>query len=57
MEKQPEEAEYNAAFDRFVAVLTRMILKYGPQILEKQKAETLRPEAHGRVQPPFRKTA
>lgn len=56
MEKQPEKTKYNAAFDRFVAVLTRMILKYGPKILEEQKTGALRSERHGQVQCPFRKT-
>lgn len=57
MEKHLEEAKYNAAFDRFVAVLTQMILKYGPQILEEQKKEALRTEGHKRTQPTLRKTA
>ena len=30
-----EEAKYNAAFDRCVDVMARMIQKYGPQILDK----------------------
>lgn len=45
MKKYYEDAKYNAAFDRCVDVMTRMLLKYGQQVLDKldqdapQKAE------------------
>ena len=35
MKKYYEEAKYNAAFDRCVDVMTRMLLKYGNQVLDK----------------------
>ena len=40
MKKYYEEAKYNAAFDRCVDVMTRMMQKYGHQVLEKQEMET-----------------
>lgn len=36
MTKYYKEAKYNAAFDRCVDVMTRMIQKYGHQVLENQ---------------------
>ena len=33
MKKYYEEAKYNAAFDRCVDVMTRLLQKYGPQLL------------------------
>lgn len=33
-----EEANYNAAFDRCVDVLTSLIQKYGRQVLDKKDA-------------------
>ena len=33
-----EEANYNAAFDRCVDVLTSLIQKYGGQVLDKKEA-------------------
>lgn len=35
MSKIYDDASYNAAFDRCVDVMTKLILKYGNQILEK----------------------
>ncbi|MDO5392014.1 MAG: hypothetical protein Q4F24_13130 [Eubacteriales bacterium] len=35
MKKYYEEAKYNAAFDRCVDVMSRLLLKYGSQALEK----------------------
>ena len=40
MKKYYEEAKYNAAFDRCVDVMTRMLLKYGNQVLDKLEQET-----------------
>lgn len=40
MKKYYEEAKYNAAFDRCVDVMTRMMQKYGHQVLEKQEMGT-----------------
>lgn len=40
MKKYYEEAKYNAAFDRCVDVMSRMMQKYGHQVLEKQEMET-----------------
>ena len=33
--KYYEEAKYNAAFDRCVDVMTRLLQKYGHQVLDK----------------------
>lgn len=38
MNKIYEEANYNAAFDRCVDVLTSLIQKYGGQVLDKKEA-------------------
>ncbi len=35
MKKYYEDAKYNAAFDRCVDVMTQLLLKYGPQVLEE----------------------
>ena len=35
MKKYYEEAKYNAAFDRCVDVMSRLLIKYGNQALEK----------------------
>lgn len=39
MNKIYEEANYNAAFDRCVDVLTSLIQKYGGQVLDKKEAK------------------
>lgn len=61
MKKYYEEAKYNAAFDRCVDVMTRMIQKYGHQVLEKQETGTLSTaecsENHRQTQPVFDKAA
>ena len=36
MPKRFEDPKHNAAFDRYIDVMTQLILKYGPVILEKQ---------------------
>ena len=36
MPKRFEDPKHNAAFDRCIDVMTQLILKYGPAILEKQ---------------------
>ena len=46
MKKYYEEAKYNAAFDRCVDVMARLLQKYGPQLLG-QMQET---EKDGRTQ-------
>ena len=35
MKKYYEEAKYNAAFDRCMDVMSRLLIKYGNQALEK----------------------
>ena len=40
MKKYYKDAKDNAAFDRCIDVMTRMILKYGPKVLELQEKET-----------------
>lgn len=61
MKKYYEEAKYNAAFDRCVDVMTRMIQKYGHQVLEKQETDTLKASEcsknHRQTQPVFDKAA
>ncbi|MCH5194109.1 MAG: hypothetical protein J1F11_09120 [Oscillospiraceae bacterium] len=37
MRKYYENAKYNAAFDRCIDVMARMIQRYGNQVLEKQE--------------------
>ncbi len=39
MNKYFSEPKYNAAFDRFVDVMPKMLLKYGPQIIDKWDKE------------------
>ena len=39
MEKYYDDPKYNAAFDRCIDVMTHMILKYGPKVLERQAQE------------------
>ena len=36
MSKRFEDPKHNAAFDRYIDVMTQLISKYGPAILEKQ---------------------
>lgn len=36
MDKYYTNAEYNAAFDRCIDVMTKIILKYGNQVLENK---------------------
>ena len=36
MPKRFEDPKHNAAFDRCIDVMTQVVLKYGPVILEKQ---------------------
>ena len=35
LSKNEDDASYNAAFDRCVEVMTKLMLKYGNQVLEK----------------------
>ncbi len=39
MNKYFSEPKYNAAFDRFVDVMSKMLLKYGPQLIDKWDKE------------------
>ena len=39
MKKYYDDPKYNAAFDRCIDVMTHMILKYGPEVLERQAKE------------------
>lgn len=61
MKKYYEEAKYSAAFDRCVDVMTRMIQKYGQQVLEEQETETLKTTEcshnHKQSKPVFDKAA
>ncbi len=36
MKKYYDDPQYNAAFDRFIDVMTQLMQKYGPKLLEKQ---------------------
>ena len=40
MQKYYEDAKYNAAFERCVDVMVRLIEKYGHQVLEKLQQNT-----------------
>ena len=40
MQKYYEDAKYNAAFERCVDVMARLIEKYGHQVLEKLEQDT-----------------
>jgi hypothetical protein len=35
--KYYEEAKYNAAFDRCIDIMTKLMLKYGNQVLEQHQ--------------------
>lgn len=37
MRKYYEDAKYNAAFDRCIDIMARMIQRYGNQVLEQQE--------------------
>ena len=56
MQKYYEDAKYNAAFDRCVNVMTRLIEKYGHQVLEKLDQEASQAAGHSKddaqVHPP-----
>lgn len=56
MQKYYEDAKYNAAFDRCVDVMTRLIEKYGHQVLEKLDQEASQTAGHSKddaqVHPP-----
>lgn len=39
MKKYYDDPKYNAAFDRCVDVMARLMLKYGAAVLEKREAE------------------
>ena len=41
MKKYYDDPQYNVAFERCVDVMTRLILKYGPAILEKRRPKDL----------------
>ena len=38
MTKYYDDPKHNAAFERCIDVMTKLILKYGPQILERESA-------------------
>ena len=46
LQKYYEDAKYNAAFDRCVDVMTRLIEKYGHQVLEKLDQEASQAMGH-----------
>lgn len=56
LKKYYEDAKYNAAFERCVDVMTRLIEKYGHQVLEKLEQDTPQtakcPENDTQVKPP-----
>ena len=39
MKKYYDDSKDNAAFDRCIDVMTRLILKYGKQVLESQESD------------------
>lgn len=39
MKKYYDNPQYNAAFDRCIDIMTQLMQKYGPQLLEKQADE------------------
>ncbi|WP_270284679.1 hypothetical protein [[Clostridium] scindens] len=41
MSKYYDDARYNAVFDRCVDVMTRLIQKYGHQVLEEEDVQTM----------------
>ena len=41
LKKYYDDPQYNVAFERCVDVMTRLILKYGPAILEKNQPKDL----------------
>ena len=61
MQKYYEDAKYNAAFERCVDVMARLIEKYGHQVLEKLEQYTPRtakcPENDTQAKPPGRVAA
>ena len=44
--KYYEEAKYNAAFDRCVDVMTRLLQKYGHQVLDKLEQDAQQKVEH-----------
>ena len=40
MKKYYDDPKHNAAFERCIDVMTKLILKYGPQILERMNKES-----------------
>lgn len=40
MTKYYDDPKHNAAFERCIDVMTKLILKYGPQILERMDQES-----------------
>ena len=40
MKKYYNDPKHNAAFERCIDVMTKLILKYGPQILERMDKES-----------------
>lgn len=41
MKRYYENAAYNAAFERCIDIMTRMIQQYGGKVLERQQNQTL----------------
>lgn len=56
MQKYYEDAKYNAAFERCVDVMARLIEKYGHRVLEKLEQDTPQtakcPENDTQAKPP-----
>ena len=56
LQKYYEDAKYNAAFERCVDVMARLIEKYGHQVLEKLEQDTPQtakcPENDTQAKPP-----
>ena len=40
MKKYYDDPKHNAAFERCIDVMTKLILKYGPQILDRMNQES-----------------
>ncbi len=43
MKKYYDDPKYNAAFDRCIDVLTKLIQKYGPQVLKTPESDQQQP--------------
>ena len=49
MSKVYDDSKYNAAFDRCIDVMAKMMLKYGNQVLERQEKDVPVPSVTSRT--------